>query len=324
MDGDICFESNLTMLNKSQLYAISNRYFKHITELLEDVKLGGVSVHCSQTAIYPGHADRPTVRTHQHSVTEVLVIVSGVGCLVVDGEQKSFSPGQMVVAPPEKIHDWYCTEDIPVHQRWMLSFKCENPGSEKLIAPFNIYNPDVYDLDESYFQNADIMIREMKNNYIARDFIVNNCFKNIILSFIRAVNTPDNIVSHLDYGGNEIVEKVDGFLVQNVRKRLSMNELANYCNMSCSNLEHLYRNATGMSISKSFQKIKIYKVEEALRNDLDAQIKSVALAFGFRSFSYFSRLFRQRFGMSPSQYTEEIKRLYSNLLEKKDEKDNAS
>ena len=103
---------------------------------------------------------------------------------------------------------------------------------------------------------------------------------------------------------------VDGFhelesAVQLIRKRkfekLSLDELAQCCHCSRSSFEKKFRKVFGISPGKYLLDLRLAETENMLRgsNDSCAQIAEAA---GFSNQFIFSRLFKQRYGISPRDY----------------------
>jgi AraC-like DNA-binding protein len=95
--------------------------------------------------------------------------------------------------------------------------------------------------------------------------------------------------------------RINEFLINNLSKNLSNEEIATKVGMSPSSLRRVYKKASGTTI-------KAFILEERLRaaRDLlaktDKSISSISYDLGFNEPSYFSRLFKDRFGIPPQDY----------------------
>jgi AraC family transcriptional regulator of arabinose operon len=86
-------------------------------------------------------------------------------------------------------------------------------------------------------------------------------------------------------------------------QRLRIEKLAAKLNLSPSRLEHLFKNDTGVSITKYRSQVRLGEATLRLKSGR-GQIKEIAFALGYRHPSSFSRAFRLAFGISPRQCRE--------------------
>ncbi|MGN1233095.1 MAG: helix-turn-helix domain-containing protein [Candidatus Cryptobacteroides sp.] len=77
-------------------------------------------------------------------------------------------------------------------------------------------------------------------------------------------------------------------------------------NMSPSNLFRRVRETLGISPSALVNEMRLSKAKEIL-DGTEKDISEIVFLTGFNSHSYFSKCFRKRFGISPSEYMAEIK-----------------
>ncbi|WP_263358147.1 helix-turn-helix domain-containing protein [Acidicapsa ligni] len=79
--------------------------------------------------------------------------------------------------------------------------------------------------------------------------------------------------------------------------------LAGQVNRSTSTFSRLFTHSTGISPHKSYSNLLLGQAADLLLNT-DRQIKEIALDLGFRNFSHFSNVFRQRWKMTPTEFRE--------------------
>ena len=81
-------------------------------------------------------------------------------------------------------------------------------------------------------------------------------------------------------------------------EHFSVEELAEFVNMSRSNLHRRLRELTGQSVSQFIREYRLERALEILREE-DASVSEVAFKVGFSSSSYFSRRFTEYYGYPP-------------------------
>lgn len=79
----------------------------------------------------------------------------------------------------------------------------------------------------------------------------------------------------------------------------TVNEIAYHLNMSASNLIGLFKNKTGLT-PKEYQ--KQFKLSQALRSLKHKSVSQVCYDLGFENVSYFIKIFKETYGVTPKQY----------------------
>ncbi|CAN0605842.1 unnamed protein product, partial [Ectocarpus sp. 12 AP-2014] len=82
---------------------------------------------------------------------------------------------------------------------------------------------------------------------------------------------------------------------------LSVNELAKLCNMSLSSFKRAFKTFFNDSPNNYINTKKIEKAKELLQVS-ELNISDIAYEIGFNDPQYFTRLFKKRIGLSPSEF----------------------
>ena len=101
------------------------------------------------------------------------------------------------------------------------------------------------------------------------------------------------------------VQQVLEYIEKHYEKRLSLQFLAKYVNLSPSYLTRVFKKETGQTISDYINEYKINKATDLLA-DNSMLIKEVAHSVGIVDQFYFSKLFKKYKGETPSQYCDRI------------------
>jgi AraC-like DNA-binding protein len=91
---------------------------------------------------------------------------------------------------------------------------------------------------------------------------------------------------------------------ENVEKNLTVDELADLCGMSTSNLKKVYSMYSVFSTHKYFIKLKIARAIEMLEEGYN--VTEISDKLGYTSAHSFSQNFKKITGMSPTQYKSQI------------------
>lgn len=100
---------------------------------------------------------------------------------------------------------------------------------------------------------------------------------------------------------NRLVQDALFFLGSNYASPVRISDLAARLQVSQQYLGRLFKAETGVSPMRYLNRLRIEKAKELMRSSA-MNISEAALAVGFENIYYFSRLFKQHEGMSPSAY----------------------
>ena len=90
-------------------------------------------------------------------------------------------------------------------------------------------------------------------------------------------------------------------MAEHYAEPISVPEIAAYCYYSPSYFMKAFKRATGMPF---VQYLKHYRLEKAaaLLRETDRTILEIAMETGFDNLSYFTRSFKEKYGISPGKF----------------------
>lgn len=101
--------------------------------------------------------------------------------------------------------------------------------------------------------------------------------------------------------GMPILERLDIHVLTNMKNNLQTASLSRVLGLSTSRLTHLVKEQTGDSVTHHVRFLRLAKAKDLLEHTA-LSVSEIADMTGWQDHRYFSRLFRKRFGMTPSQY----------------------
>ena len=114
------------------------------------------------------------------------------------------------------------------------------------------------------------------------------------------IETPQ-VIGHRD----ELLMRVKAYIEANLADpELSIERIAHACSISVRGLHRLFAEDPAGSVSRYLWQRRLIRCAEALRDPSQAHrsITEICFSYGFSSSSHFSRLFKDRFGVSPVRY----------------------
>jgi AraC-like DNA-binding protein len=103
-----------------------------------------------------------------------------------------------------------------------------------------------------------------------------------------------------NYSSIRKVDKVINFMTENYFRNITLQQLAEYAQISPSYLGNIFKKVTGKSTIDYLIDIRINKAKSLLRDGFT--VSETSKLVGFNDIFYFSRAFKKHEGISPSQY----------------------
>lgn len=98
-----------------------------------------------------------------------------------------------------------------------------------------------------------------------------------------------------------IIHKVKDYIKQHYADEISLNSAAELVYLSPNYLSKVFKEYAGENFIDYLTRVRIEKAKIQLKNN-DAKVYEVAESVGYKSQKYFSRLFKECTGMSPTEY----------------------
>lgn len=126
---------------------------------------------------------------------------------------------------------------------------------------------------------------------------VNQCLPHLLASFTHL--SQFRLIK--ESGEKDIVAQSINFMLENLTKKLKLEDIAAETSLSASHFSRLFVNRTGHSPIDYFIQLKIQRACRLIDNS-GWSIADVSREMGFDDQFYFSRVFRKVMGMSPNEY----------------------
>lgn len=153
-------------------------------------------------------------------------------------------------------------------------------------------------------ERLDEMVSALERELSAGDEVA---YEACLLNFLLLSHTVARSLSHphetVHYSGPAHVLRLIDYLQQHSCNEgvISLEELAAQSGYSVRSLTAHFRQCTGESIVQFVQRLRVEKACYFLCHT-DMNITEIALSSGFNNLPYFNKVFRARYGMSPSAY----------------------
>ena len=304
-------EEELAILNGSdkiekQIYSNTKDFTIRSNKMLEKGKLIDVRTHTRFVA-FP---------KHRHDYVEMIYMCNGSTTHIINSQEKIvLKKGELLILNQYVYHEIEAagSDDIAVNfiiLPQFLDVALEMLGGENIISRFiiNSLREKNDEFGYMYFQVADVLpVQNLLENMVW-SLVNKKNYRNIInqtaigLLFMYLADCIDMISVNNNVSGKDrqTVMRVMAYIDENY-KTASLNEMAFNENMSISTLSRLIKEYTGKNFSQLLLEKRFAKAAKLLK-DTTLAISDIVTAVGYDNNSYFYRVFKEMYNVSPKEY----------------------
>ncbi|SCI25541.1 MULTISPECIES: response regulator [unclassified Romboutsia] len=121
---------------------------------------------------------------------------------------------------------------------------------------------------------------------------------------LDSIRTKDN-------PSNNYVKETLNYIEKNINKNITLEDAASYVNLSPHYLSKIFKKETGVNFITYLTNIRIDIAKEMLEDE-SIPISNIAIELSYSKSNYFSKVFKKKVGITPSEYRERY--LNENLI----------
>lgn len=122
---------------------------------------------------------------------------------------------------------------------------------------------------------------------------------------LQGEEKKDALPSNIKNYKNEMAEKIITFLNDNTEKNLTLNEISEKTGVSISQMKRLFKEQYDCGVIDYFINLKIEKAKTLIK-ETSLNFTQISELLSFNSVHYFSKAFKKRTEMTPSQYSKTV------------------
>lgn len=258
---------------------------------------------------------------HRHDYIEIIYMCSGKTVHWINEETKVvLKAGDLLFLNQHASHaiEAACMEDIAINFIVLPEFfdiafammEGENPLRNFIV---NSLCQDTGRADYLHFMVADILpvqnlIENMVWSLLERQGSVGRINSVTMgLLFLNLMNYTDKIVQNKENQRENRLVMAALRLIEEDYRNANLTELARQMGESLYYYSRIIRRNTGNSFKELLLRKRMNKAEQLLA-ETQLSVSDIILAVGYDNSSYFYRAFRKRYGISPREYREQVKR----------------
>ena len=226
------------------------------------------------------------VSMHTHSCYELVLYSAGNGTVKYKDDTLTYTTGDIIIIPPNAPHDEI---NFLSSTNTVLGFHTQSPIP---TGKFSVNNTV-----KQLLENMLIETIEQKNNF---EDIIDKQFELLFLYLNRSSEEQSSKRADV------LFLNLDNYVEENLGAPITLTSLAKAFNYSTSHFRHMFTKQMKLS-PKQFIIQKRMNKAQTLLEKTQKSITEIALECGFYDTAQFSKLFKKRFNVSPSEYKKTYK-----------------
>ncbi len=246
-----------------------------------------------------------------HEEIEVKCFYSGAATLIVGDNIIKARAGDIVVINPYEFHttlDRGDGDDMGLYHRFMipldafLNFDVDDLNLRKLLLENNASFKTLHHNDTRMYKILTRAVKEYEEKKMAYKIAVSGLIMEFFAILIRKGLRQNEIggSSNGNLRSYYLIEPALRCVRDRYQEDVTVEELARLCNISKGYFCRVFRTVTGKTAMEYLGCYRL-KIADAMLQDGDKNIATVAEICGFESFSYFCRSYKKYYGVKPSE-----------------------
>jgi len=235
-----------------------------------------------------------------HSMLELTYVDQGSLHSVADGQDMVLQQGELVVYGPNQWHMQYA--DIDIAPRYVtISFDlCGEVPASLINRKFSIPQKSAALLQQ-------LLQEQERMDAHSADMII-SLLSLLLLSLLRSEDDPSSSLkaSNSVHSENEIIRRAQQYISSHIREKLSVPTVARMVDVSPSYLTALFHKNLQISPGEYIRRIKLQESKQMIREN-SMNFTEIAAALQYSTVHHFSRQFKDKFGITPSEYAKSVK-----------------
>jgi len=248
---------------------------------------------------------------HSHTWFEFNYICAGTMQSSFGGPMIEVGPGSFFLIPPGMIHSHRYVPEAPhwgICIRWTLAEEAQGGATDgkdgrhdalAQLERLQEWNPGCYKDEFGIGLLLQRLFQETSCDH--SQLSLQLTLLQLLLALAGVGKPQEKVTTTSDYSNAALLRKIEIYLNDDQGRKINVHELAASLHMSYGNLARKYKQLTGRTIMDRMISIRLARSKEMLLST-DNPIQEISQIAGFSNLYYFSRVFKESFGLSPSKY----------------------
>lgn len=248
---------------------------------------------------------------------QLLYIDRGEYTCSIGDDILTLTSGQVILAEPNKVRTSLSCKNAMIA---IISFRCLSEGmnniknkvitlsddDRKLISKIFTTGTDIfktvpdnpfYDGQQPKDGTADYELQMIKNS-------LELLFINVYEPYRKEIKGQPSAQNHINYYEKKF-RLIESYMTENLSESITLDELSMATGFSLSTIKRIFQSQAGCGALHYFIKLKIKEAKRLIK-ETDMSMTEISEKLGFSSIHYFSRIFKNITGISPSNYAKSV------------------
>ncbi len=239
-------------------------------------------------------------RPHLHRFFEIEFITGGSGYEEIDGKMYEIEKGDVAIMVPNEVHSYVCKNGQSLE---ITSIKV-SPHFLKEEAAIVTSSLLVKKLSASDYALIELLCSKVssysEDSAQALSYhIIRECIGLVFLMCLAHKN--ESAIQLMDDSESDRYRRALLYIHKNFRRNLTVAEVAAEVYLAPNYFSSYFKKNMGMSCSRYINKLRLELAYEYIMAT-DMPLKEIFYRCGFRSFAYFSNVFKDYYGYAPGYY----------------------
>lgn len=258
----------------------------------------------------------PFYPIHWHKEMEIMRVQSGAGSFSINGDTFNASAGDIIFMSPyanhsmQQLGDSHMSVDAILFDIEMLIEAIPDTCSIKYFSPLisgKRFAPIIMRPSNHMYHSIDQSLTSIIFSVSGEEVGYELSLKANLMWLFYHLYRYDLIKveqSREDEKSHRVIKTALEYIKKNYSNNFSIADLAKACGYSDTYLMKLFKKYTGMTCVDYINSFRLNEAGQLLMSTND-QIIDIAIGCGYSNISYFNKLFKETYGMTPKEFRKE-------------------
>ena len=255
----------------------------------------------------------PFVTAHWHEEAEFTLITEAECSYQINLEEYTLSEGDLILIPPLMLHSIsnvrqkkMVSETYVFHMNF-LGIRTADICSARYLTPFmnqELLLPAVIHREHPAYPALLELFRQISFYYAGNlpgyELMLKSLFLQVIFILLpyRSEKKDTLLIHNMN---SDKLKAVLDYIGQNYAEELTIPMLADLCYFSEYHFMRFFKKHVGITCLEYINSLRLEKAAELFEKG-ESSVLEVSLAVGFHNLSYFYRVFKRKYGVTPKNY----------------------
>ncbi len=259
----------------------------------------------------------PQPYLEKYNFSQIIFAAEGEGVYYTEDATYAIRPGTMFYRPADRTSQYYMVGER-VHLT-VISFVCASPAAMVFAGEPIALGEEEQDALLDLIRTASRVCEPIREGEPLRGMRYRSETPGVVLDFIRSslerflcmvycrlrgigflCDETEKVSAKLD--ASSLSERIKGYLREHLSEPLTVAQICAHFGMSQTGLMRKFRRECGSGLMEYFNDLKISEAKHLIAKTSQS-FNEIADALGFSSPNYFSKVFKAKVGMTPTEYS---------------------